>query len=229
MKKVNLVLILFLALVFTERGLSEDKIALTLKARGRTSLKRAQDTNFKTGLAVGTPLFSKDHIKTGDDGYVVMVFLDDKSQIKIRENSEMMISGERKPESISKKILMQFGTLKAEVTPMRKGEFTIATPTSVASVKGTVFWVLSDPIQGDTFYGISGTVEVTNNKSGQTILVGANQTGKSSPSGDMNVEMTKPGDIPEDEKEPEGESIKSLRIQFQNANGETKNLKIDYK
>lgn len=229
MKKINLLTIFTLVLLIVAQGISQDKIALILKARGKTSIKRAQGSDFKSGVTVGTPLYSKDQIKTGDDGYAVLVFLDDKTQIKVRENSEMVISGDRKPDAISKQISMQFGTLKAEVTPMKKGEFTIATPTSVASVKGTVFWVQSDPVNGDTFYGISGSVEVTNNESGATILVGANQTGKSMPNGETGVESTQSGDAPEDKPEEETETINSLRIQFQNSSGETKDLRIDYK
>lgn len=229
MKKFNLITIFTLVLLIVSQGISQDKIALILKARGKTSIKRAQGTEFKAGVAVGTPLYSKDQIRTGDDGYAVIVFLDDKTQIKVRENTEMVISGDRKPEAISKQIAMQFGTLKAEVTPLKKGEFTIATPTSVASVKGTVFWVISDPVNGDSFYGVSGSVEVTNNESGATILVGANQTGKSTPNGDTGVETTESGDAPEDEPDEETETINSLRIQFQNSSGETKDLRIDYK
>jgi hypothetical protein len=106
--------------LLTASGLSQDKIALILKTRGETSIKRNGETDFKKGVKIGDNLYSLDKIKTGKDGFVVLVFLDDKSQIKIRENSEMVISGERGRESISKQVDMQFGTLKAEITPCAK-------------------------------------------------------------------------------------------------------------
>ncbi len=214
--------------LLTASGLSQDKIALILKTRGETSIKRNGETDFKKGVKIGDNLYSLDKIKTGKDGFVVLVFLDDKSQIKIRENSEMVISGERGRESISKQVDMQFGTLKAEITPMRKGEFVIATPTSVASVKGTVFWVQSDPLEGDVFYGLSGSVEVVNNESGGVIVVGANQTGTSTPSGDVNVESTPEGTAPADDDTGGTEENQILEIQLRSPSGETKDVKIEY-
>jgi len=151
MKKLQQISLILFLLIFSIQGWSAEKIALTLKARGHTSLKRSNEEAFKTGVKPGTALFNEDQIKTGEDGYAVLVFLDDKTQIKVRENSEMTISGARTTEAISKQIAMQVGTLKAEISPQRKGEFIIATPTSVASVKGTVFWCTSDPVMGDGF------------------------------------------------------------------------------
>jgi len=228
MKKMHKISLILFLLIFSIQGWSAEKIALTLKARGETSLKRSNEENFKAGIKPGTSLFSDDQIKTGDDGYAVLVFLDDKSQIKIRENSEIVISGTRSTEAISKKIAMQVGTLKAEVSPQRKGEFVIATPTSVASVKGTVFWVKSDPVMGDVFYGMSGSVEVTNNESGAVIVVGANETGTSTPDGNVGVETTQEGGAPVDEDEEETDSSNIIRIQLQNDQGDIKDIKIEY-
>jgi hypothetical protein len=233
MKRYQLLLLIFVLLAFSAQGWAADKIALTLKARGETSLKRSAEDKYKFGVKPGTSLFDKDQIKTGKDGYAVLVFLDDKSQIKIRENSEMTISGTRTDEAISKQIAMQFGTLKAEVSPQRKGEFVIATPTSVASVKGTVFWVITDPVIGDIFYGMEGSIEVTNNESGAVVTVGANQTGTSTPDGGLNVQQTAPNQTPVDEEEEEegqGESgaTNTLRIELKNEQGEEKSILIEY-
>ena len=225
----NTLLNLFLVMmILTAMGFSQEKIALILKARGETSIKRTGETDYKKGVKIGDNLYSQDKIKTGKDGFVVLVFLDDKSQIKIRENSEMVISGERSSGSISKQVDMQFGSLKAEITPMRKGEFVIATPTSVASVKGTVFIVQSDPILGDVIWGLSGSVEVVNNESGGVVVVGANQTGTSTPSGDINVEETPDGSVPADDDSEETENNNILRIQLRSPSGETKDVKIEY-
>jgi len=225
----KIIIALFSIVLLLMQGFAQDKIALTLKARGDTQIKRANESTFKANLPVGTALFNQDHIKTGKDGMAVLVFLDDKSQIKVRENSEMVISGTRGKEAISKNVAMQFGTMKAEITPMRKGEFVIATPTSVASVKGTVFWVQSDPVNGDVFYGLSGSVEVTNNESGAVIVVGANQTGTSTPTGDVNVEVTPEGTVPQEPDKEEETPSNILRIQLKNPQGEVKDLKVEYK
>ncbi|MBL7066812.1 MAG: FecR domain-containing protein [Candidatus Marinimicrobia bacterium] len=230
MKKLHLLIVIIFLLILSTQAWSADKIALTLKARGDTRLKRADDEKFKSNIKPGTSLFNEDHLKTGKDGYAVLVFLDDKSQIKIRENSEMVIAGTRTTEAISKRISMQFGTLKAEVSPQRKGEFIIATPTSVASVKGTVFWFISDPVMGDQIFGESGTVSLTNNESGAVVVVGANETGTSTPDGQVNVEVTEEGAAPVDEEdEDDAETSNLLRIQFQDPQGNIKDIKIEYK
>jgi hypothetical protein len=226
MKKFHLLLPIFCLLLLSIEAWSADKIALTIKARGDASLRRAEATEFKPNIQPGTSLYNEDCLKTGKDGYAVLVFLDDKSQIKIRENSEMVISGTRTEEAISKTISMQIGSLKAEVTPQRKGDFIIATPTSVASVKGTIFRVDSDPVRGDIFYGISGSIEVRNIGSGAVVIVGANQTGTSTPDGQLGVEQTKEGSLPADE---DGEINNVLRFQLQNDQGDRKEIKIEYK
>lgn len=206
-----------------------DRLALTIKARGETRLKRAGEKEFKYGLKIGTTLFNHDVVKTGDNAYAVVVFLDDKSQLKIRENTEMVITGKVEGNAISKQINMQYGTMKAEVSKQRKGEFIIATPTSVASVKGTVFWVISDPVHGDVFYGVEGTIEVTNNNSGVTVIVNANQAGTSTPEGEVNVEDVSQDEIPTEPEGEQEEQINTLRIQLQNPQGETKEIIIEYK
>jgi hypothetical protein len=229
MKKLHLLIVIIFLLILSTQAWSADKIALILKARGDTRLKRADGEKFKSNIKPGTSLFNEDHLKTGKDGYAVLVFLDDKSQIKIRENSEMMIAGTRTTEAISKRISMQFGTLKAEVSPQRKGEFVIATPTSVASVKGTVFWFISDPVMGDQIFGESGTVSLTNNKTGDVVVVGANETGTSTPDGNVGVEATPEGAAPVDEEdEGDTETYNILRIQLRDAQGNIKDIKIGY-
>ena len=67
-------------------------------------------------------------------------FIDDKSTLKI-ENSEAVITGQRQQEYI-KKINLDSGTVKNYVK--QNVDFVIQTPTSVASVKGTDFWLISD-------------------------------------------------------------------------------------
>ncbi len=234
MKKYHLLFLVIILIALTVQGWSADKIALALKARGDTSLKRSGADKYMPGVKPGTTLFNEDQIKTGKDGYAVLVFLDDKSQIKIRENSDMTISGTRTDEAISKQIAMNFGTLKAEVSPQRKGEFVIATPTSVASVKGTVFWAIVDAVLGDIFYGMEGSIQVTNNESGTVVTVGANQTGTSTPDGGCNVQQSNPNQTPTDlddeQQDDQGQSgaTNSLRIELKNEQGEDKSIIIEY-
>ena len=116
-------------------------------------------------------------------------------------NSEIEIRTERTPGALSKTIAMNFGTMKLEIEPQTRGSFTIATPTSVASVKGTEFYIISSPEEGDQFIVIEGTIEVTNNESGESITVNEGETGTSNPDGTTSVEETPEGAVPEEEEE----------------------------
>ena len=229
MKRIYTIFCVLILLLTVSITLGADKLALTIKSRGDVALKKAGEKNFKPSMKVGTTLYHKDHIKTGPDGFAVLAFLDDKSQIKIREYSELVVQGKRSQNALSKQVNMEFGTLKAEVSKQRQGDFIIATPTSVASVKGTVFWVFSDPLTGDVFYGLEGEVEITNNESGNSVTLNPDQTAHSTPGGDLNVEPSQKDEIPQDEKENgEGSARKSVRIEFRNDEGQVKYLVIEY-
>lgn len=171
---------------------AQDNIAIVTKSTGDISLKRAEADEFKSGLKLGTRINNEDQIKTGAEGFAVLVFVDDKTQLKIQPNSVVQVQGttEEDKSGITKRINVDNGKLKAEVAEQRRGEFVIATPTSVASVKGTIFWIIVNPTTGDQVVVESGQVELTNNITGQSVTVGSNQSGSSSSSGEVEVTIT---------------------------------------
>ena len=184
--KRTIVYLLFIALT---SAWGAEKIAFTTKVSGRVTLTTPQgQTN---PLKRGTALNMDEKIVTGSDGSVVIMFIDDKSILRIQKNTTLTIRGESigsgSSRALSKQIDMQFGKLRAQVSEQRRGEFRISTPTSVASVKGTDFWVTSDPVLGDIFLGVSGLIEVENLISGGTIEVGGGQVGTSNPDGTTSV------------------------------------------
>ena len=225
MKKL---LILFIAFCF-----SADNIALVTKSKGDVKYKKNQSTS-DSKLAMGTPLFSNDLIKTGGDGFAIFVYLDDKSMIKVQKNSEMYVRGNVDKGEIQKEISMNNGLFKANVQSQKGGAFTIVTPTSVASVKGTEFWVISKGEEGgDQFFGLSGLVEVRNKKSNQVTRVTKSKTAISSPDGGLQLRNTRSGELPVDETETEsgtggtgsGET-QEIRIKFEDDSGNQKDLII---
>ncbi|MEE9167731.1 MAG: FecR domain-containing protein [Candidatus Neomarinimicrobiota bacterium] len=155
--------LLFLVTV-TSGLLAVDRIALTMKTSGQVSHKGEQVPDFQT-LRRGSSLFDGDFVVTGDDGLAIALFLDDKSQLKIRQNTETRIAGSRTEGVISKRVELSYGTLKATVKEQTQ-QFTITTPTSVASIKGTELWVLTDPDSGDIIISLEGAIELTNLISG---------------------------------------------------------------
>ncbi|MCF7805787.1 MAG: FecR family protein [Candidatus Marinimicrobia bacterium] len=184
---------LIMLVVFCSTSLSaQESIAITTKTTGSISFKRANQEEFSSGLKIGTRINNNDQIKTGEDGYAVVVFLDDKSQLKVQPNSVVQIEGAsaEDQEGISKRINVDTGKLKAEVAEQRRGDFVIATPTSVASVKGTIFWIIVDPVFGDQVVVESGNVELTNNVTGQSVTVESNQSGSSNQEGNVEITIT---------------------------------------
>ena len=175
-RSVFLMLFIFVSLVW-----GAEKLAFTTKVSGQVNLVNLQEQTVP--LKRGTVINSGEQIVTLTDGLAVIMFIDDKSLLRIQKNTTLTVGGERSATAISKQIDMQFGKLRAQITEQRQGEFVISTPTSVASVKGTDFWATSDPVLGDIFLGIEGLLEVENLISGEVIEVGGGQMGTSKPDG----------------------------------------------
>ena len=228
MKNITCYLLICLFLAGSVLIAAEQKIAMISKVRGDVTFRHGDQNTFRNEAKTGTVLVDGDVIKTGKESFVALIFLDDKSQVKLLENCDLEIRGQKVRNRINKDLSMNYGQLKAEVSNTMKGEFRISTPTSVASVKGTDFWVLSHPIRGDMIIGLSGLIELMNQITGYMTTVGPNQTGISMPNGEVSTQTTNPDDIPKDEMTGEKE-LQQLRIQFQNPQGETKNIIIDYR
>lgn len=187
MKNMFLRSFVFLALVGS--GLAVDKVAVTTRKEGDVKLKSTTRAEILE-LQRGTLLHDQDQITSGADGAALILFLDDKSQLKLKGNTEVIISGTRGDVGISKRISLDRGTLKASITEQRRGDFIIETPTSVASVKGTEFWIITTPGVGDLIISNTGTIELVNSVTGETITVPAGIIVESTQDGQVNVLQT---------------------------------------
>ncbi|SVA21866.1 uncharacterized protein METZ01_LOCUS74720, partial [marine metagenome] len=177
-------------------------------------------------LKAGTILSDGDKIRTGKSGFAAIIFIDDKSTLKLKGDTEAVISGQRTAASISKKINMDTGTVRATVKKQNT-DFVIQTPTSVASVKGTDFWLLTDPVTGDQVIGIEGIVGLMNSETGQEVDVSEGMSGISTPDGNLGVNETDPSSIPEDPSDDQ-EGPSQIKIYLEGPNGEQKVMIIEY-
>ena len=202
-----------------------NKIAVTTKVKGLVEIMPIGDDNF-ANLKPGTILSDGDKIRTGSSGFTAIIFIDDKSTLKLKENSEAVITGQRSARSIAKKINMDVGTVRATVNK-QNSNFVIQTPTSVASVKGTDFWMITDPVDGDLVIGLEGLVTLTNNETGAEVDVTEGTSGSSTPDGDVDVEETEESSIPEDPTDQD-EQQAEIKIYFEGPNGEQKVMIIEY-
>tara|TARA_Y100001980_G_C14522774_1_gene298135 strand:- start:701 stop:1438 length:738 start_codon:yes stop_codon:yes gene_type:complete len=226
-----------------------DGIALITKSKGTIEYKKNDGTIIKDNLKKGTSLFNNDRIVTGSNGFAKYVYLDDGSIIKVHKNAEVYIYGAIDKRSIIKQINVSSGNVKFEVSKQGKDDFTVVTPTSVATVKGTDFWLESDEDDGDQFFGLSGLVNVQNVESNVILQLTRNTTILSQPDGSIDIKKTdvedfkklqklelNAGEIDEVQYEtsileqigedlPEGE----IKIQLDDGSGSLKEILIKYK
>ena len=206
---------------------ASSKVAIAIKTKGDVSIIH-KGLNTAQALKPGSPLSDQDKIKTGKNGFVAIMYLDDKTVLKMLGNSDMTILGQRSGVKINKSIDIKYGRIAAAVTPQKGKEFMIATPTSVASVKGTELAIDSDPSTGDSFTLIEGLIEVTNNLTGETTEVQQGETAVSTPEGSLEVNNTTQGDLEGFEEADMQVSTQELRFEVEDENGNTKEIIIKF-
>lgn len=234
-------LIVMLTLLLTFNDVMASKaIALTLKVEGEIQHKKDGEQKPKK-LTFGTALDHGDWIKTGGDGFCVLVFTDDKSQIKILANTEVVIEGRRDDQSnIAKRVSMEVGEIFAKVERQR-GSLQVATPTSVASVKGTEFWVVVLDDGTTEIVTLEGLVELVNRFSGQITEVRQGQQGRSNPDGNVENNDVDLGEWRDPENrngdgdngeggdgEGNDQEPRSMKLEFEDKDGKPKVIEIQF-
>ena len=219
------------------------------KSKGDVEYLKKDGETTDNNLKKGTSLFNEDKITTGANGFAKYVYLDDGSVIKVHKNAEVYVYGSIDKRSIIKQINVSDGNVKFEVSKQSSNDFTVITPTSVATVKGTDFWLESDEDDGDRFFGLSGLVSVKNIESNIILQLTRNTTVVSEPDGKINIKKTdvndfkklqrlelSAGEIDENEfqesvLEQQGEDIPEgeIKIQLDDGSGSLKEIIIKYK
>jgi hypothetical protein len=154
-----------------------NSIAVVVKASGEVTIQTAAGSADEA-LKQGMRLNDGDRIFTGEEGRAVMVYTDDRSQLKMLPNTELVIHARRTNERVDKEVALDLGTIWTKVT-RQKGEFVISTPTSVASVKGTAWWTKLDGAGQTTIVTEEGRVGLKNLNTGDEIDVPMGSTGES--------------------------------------------------
>ena len=205
-------------------AIAGEKIAIVTKIVGKAEYVRKKEA--PKDLNRGFIIESGDEILTKQDAFVALVFIDDRSALKIKEKSRIVVNGKKNAKKISKKINLNNGTIRAQVNSSR--DFLVQTSVSVASVKGTDFWVISDDKTGDSIIGLEGIVTLLNRISGEKIDIKPGITGMSSKDGSLQSIKSDPKDIPIDLAQS-ADREKKLEIIFNDSSGKQKKLIIDYK
>ncbi|MDE0588240.1 MAG: FecR family protein, partial [Candidatus Marinimicrobia bacterium] len=195
-KKISIIFILFTITIC-----SGETIGRVMKVSGEVLIKPIGSGTYSVSVKLGQAISNGDAIRVGEASFAVVIFLDDKSVVKIKENTDFQFVETSNTRSL---IIEQGTTLHNVNSKDRKKDYRVETPVSVASVKGTEFSAFHDAVAGvDKFVGKSGNFDVFNSISGMTVNVGAGQKAVSNAMGQLIPAPAEPGDYPED---PEGDS-----------------------
>ena len=202
--KIKKIILLFIFLYSS--FLSAETIGRVMKASGQVLIKPIGGASYSVEVKPGQSVSNGDAIRVGEGSFAVVIFLDDKSVVKVRENTDFQFVETSNTRSL---IIDQGTTLHNVNKEGRKKAYRVETPVSVASVKGTEFSAFHDAVAGiDKFVGKTGNFDVFNTISGMTVNVGAGQKAVSNALGQLIPAPALPGDFPED---PDGESNDRLQ------------------
>ena len=207
--------------------MGSSKVAVAIKVKGKVSIIPAE-TKVKKPLKPGTPLSDQDEIMTAKGSFAALMYLDDKSVVKMMGNSDLVVAGNRSSAGINKSLDISYGKITANIVQQKGREFRIATPTSVASVKGTELAITSDPAMGDSFMLLEGLIEVTNSITGESTEVSPGETAVSTPEGSLDVHETTTDDMAGFEEAEMEIPTQELRFEVEDADGNIKEIIIQY-
>lgn len=203
-------------------GQNNSDVAIILKSKGEVKVRKETAKHWHNGNP-GVRLDSGDLLKTAEHSLAAVMFTDDKSLLKVRDNATLTIRGKRANYSIAKRIKCTLGNFWINATKQHT-KLMVETPSGMAAVKGTQFYGIVDAEGNFQIMVIEGIVQLMN-KLGAA-LVHAGQTGKLTKNGAPFVFTTDPNSFWDWANDDEG--AKALQFEFQDSDGNKKTLKIKY-
>ena len=179
--------------------------------------------------AKGDPLASGDQVQTGVKSLAVVKFIDN-SIVRVREQSELTITGESSsPRSLSKEIRMSQGALGFDVKKQKQNEqFRFTSPTSVASIRGTKGKRSCGP-DGDTLLTVEGLVNLMNSVSNKDLDIPAGYIGFCYPDGSISSRKATEEELNDAMNLVNGVPGADIKIELQDSRGNKKELRIKNK
>ncbi len=219
--KIHILFTVLLSLILL--AAAADPVAIVYKPKGKVEVVKTDETKAQDARK-GMVLYDGNKVSTGESSFCAVKFFDDNSLLRIKENSACTIEGKKEEEVTDKNVVVQIGTFFASLF-QPKGKFTITTPTSVASVKGTQWWTIQLGDGSTTYICVQGSIDCEN-EAGR-FLVKAGQTAIfTSPTQNPEIRLTNPDEVPE--LEEESGKMETLEIEFKDADGKSRTLIIDY-
>jgi hypothetical protein len=176
----------------------------------------------------GQTLGSGDMVRTGPKSLAIIKFKDN-SLVRLRERSELTITGTVTGGTFFKAVEVQTGVVGFNVQKQRPGEeFRFTSPTSVASIRGTA-GVFAAMAMSDTLAVTEGSVFFTNRVSSKSVDVLSGFTGISNPDGTIQTRRSTERERRAALDAQQDDQHKLLEIELRTPKGKTNRLKIEYR
>ena len=175
--------------------LNAEVIARIVKTEGRVYFKRLGMNSFSEQVKPGAGIKNGDQIKVDENSFAAVIYLDDRSVLKVRDNTRFTFMDTRNTRTID----ITHGTVLNKIKKEgRNKDYRVQTPVSVASVKGTEFAAIIRQDGVDQFICKEGLFEVLNMISGQTVMVRAGEKAVSNATGNVMQAPASPNEYPID-------------------------------
>lgn len=206
-----------------------EPIAYLMQGKGNVQISRDKKiVKFKNGEL----LFNNDEIRTSNESFAAIKYMDGGAAIKVFPNSVVKLTAIKQGKQLNKNTSLQLGSLYSKVNSKIKGNYQVETPTTVASVKGTGFITKLLADKKTVIIVLEGEVFVQHKESGKSKSVEAGSTSVTDTQGNIETEKTKIDDISEKEmgeiESTNRETQKTMKIQVTDENGRIKYIEITY-
>lgn len=208
--------------------LAADTVAILSASKGKVSLEREKkDLKFQKGEL----LRNEDILRTKAESFAAYKYIDASSLIKLFSNSVVTISATQLSGKLTKRVNVDRGSVLASVKS-GTGAFTVHTPTTVASVKGTEFMTRVDDEGNSVFTVTEGEVELQIKSTGERLSVAKGKTAMIDSKSESSLRDSTPQDISAIElaelEANQSDEPTTIRIPVKDEAGNTKYIEITY-
>lgn len=167
------------ALVVAITGCKKEETDKTVRVYGMVGDVKVAAGGRERAAAVGDILAAGDTIRTGTDSIADILF-GDAGIMRIQSGSNVSMASIMDPVTGDTRLDMPGGTVTVTLSKMKKGTFSVKTPTAVAAVRGTTFRISADQ-KSSRLDVVTGSVTVNPVQNNAVVpavekTVGTNQT-----------------------------------------------------
>jgi hypothetical protein len=221
-------LLIWVPILATATALSGERPSVGLVSKVVFDVTRKELDSDWQKASRGETLASGDRVKTGDRSLAVIKFKDN-SLVRVRERSELTVTGSMSGRAFSKEVRVDKGVVGFTIQKQHpEEEFRFTSPTSVASIRGTG-GSFSRQV-ADTLIVTDGSILFSNLVSNQSVTVEAGFTGISNSDGSIVTRPSTPGERQSAlDASRAGEQETKLEFELRDRQGGRKQLRIDYR